>query len=272
MISDKRAFYNIRPYSEITFIKEKKQEDSNLTINLKTSIFSNKIIRKYFTPVDLLADIGGLFSIFTWVGTIIFNYVNKQLFIVDMINTHFKIIRDDRDSIIDVDLNTKNDFKTSIVKGRKTSNDYLSNKSFFRVLNSKGLNEELFKNSKLNKFNYGIKDIVLSAFCCYYIYHDHKNKYDIYLKSKKILDIYLNLNTLIKTLQEFKIVKNVMFDSLKKKIISDYKQPMIKVSDKSARFIYRQSDLKEDDFSEKESRNLEIELIECPLNDEKINN
>ena len=360
--------------------RHQENEDIIFKINLKTTIFNNKIVRKFLSPIDILADIGGLFSFLSFFGMLIINSINKQLFFTDMINDHFNIVKEsdkgfskrslnkddnsnnnssssDNDNSNYNKLNYKdkiynlqnknnieinklnktnltsnnnsniNSFKVSIIKNDCKKQVVLENNSNFQeqdkiLINKKEYYEDIKNNNKnsnnknnnfikekaLNhKFVYELKDIIIGKiadllFC--FTFKSINKKKDIFNKSKKILDNYLSLNTVIMTVQEFKIMRSVMFDSVQRKIINQYKKPVIKIYDESTVFVYRKSDVNKNTevlnnnnnnvlkdkllsdnisdyndakiknklkmYKKEKNKNIpqELELIECPFNED----
>lgn len=253
---------------------------------------------KFYTVIDILSDIGGLVSIFSWIGSSIFTSINKKLFFKSLINEHFDICKDDdnsthiiykpkiNSSVTSIDepkqvSDIKNNFslsdklKASIDRGKGAHKvEMKGDDQFFFVKNREDEKKEtllLEDNSRSRfKFNYTIKDIsyrfASKYLFCLYPFKERTRKQMIYRKCKHILEGYLTLNSLIKTMQEFNIMKSVFFDETSKELIYKNRKPILKVSDDHTIIIYRNSEgqLENDDS---ESHDSPFDNVEMEMND-----
>ena len=120
----------------------------------------------------------------------------------------------------------------------------------FRVLREDEL--ELFKefnNLKENydnkkkkyKIRYGIKEIAKS--CLFINQRTQKKKTEIFNNCKIIIDNYLDIKNLISIIQEFKIIRGIIFDKSQLSLINFYKKPFISISERNAKLVFRKSDI-----------------------------
>jgi hypothetical protein len=232
------------------------------------------IQRKYYTFIDLLANIGGLFNVFYILGLIIFGYVNRILFDCKIINDHFNIVdnvprKDDSYFLKSITRNSKesNDFELKRIKD-KYNIEKFSNASAGSVTNNNNAAEsekfhrqnpfrslrsdEILKENLIQhrhryyKFRYVLFDIVLSLCCIQRRSLIKKNQ--VYAQCKKIIDTYTDFKNIISTIQEFKIIRHVLFNNIQLDLINYYKKPVIQIEGSSTTLIYRKSVIEKNDI------------------------
>ncbi len=98
--------------------------------------------------------------------------------------------------------------------------------------------------SKLFKFKYGIKDILKTMF--FIPKGKQEKKFEIYDLCRKITDNYMDVNELIPLIQEFRVIKSLLFNKSQLEIINYYKKPIIKVSENESKIIFRKIDIDRD--------------------------
>jgi hypothetical protein len=210
-----------------------------------------KIVRKYNTAIDLVATLGGLFNVFYIFGNLIFSYVGRILFDIRMINDNFNILRSRKK----IELNEIDKFGrvSKSFSFNKHDDIPFAKKSFSTLsfMNDNDSNsnkcEHLVKKKKY-KLKYTLKDIIYSILICLKDRKTLDKKNEIYHSCKKIIDSYLDIKNLISIMQEFKVVRSVMFDNIQLSLIDYYKKPILKVcKDESNKIllVYRKSTIEE---------------------------
>lgn len=250
MMIPKRDFYCFRPNSDSSTIKiQKGKKNFFLRINLKVSIFNNKLFRRYMTPVDLLSDIGGLFSMLSFFGMSVFGFINKHLFLSELMNKYFKIRFSNysdnklnetlinKKSIVYDDYHSQNnnDNESKTESNRQSKSEYnLQSKQtssedikmFRRTYNSITKTQMTFSKD-MKRFKYGITDILNGIVC----WDCGKNKYknEVFQKGKTFLDSYFSIHNFINVNQDFRVIKYYLFDYSKLNVIEDLKKPIINI-------------------------------------------
>lgn len=263
---------NMITFTESTTLSSSSNKNLSYSLTLKASTYVSMFSLKFYTLIDILSDIGGLVSIFAWIGSSIFTSVNKKLFFKSLINEHFDICKDDNNSthviykptvennqaisegpqninLVKNNLSFAEKLKANIDRGKAAHKvEMKGDDKFFYVKNREDEQKEtlLEQDNSRFKFNYTIKDIsyrfASKYLFCLYPFKERTRKQMIYKKCKHILEGYLTLNSLIKTMQEFNIMKSVFFDENSKELIGKNRKPILKVSDDHTIIIYRTSE------------------------------
>jgi hypothetical protein len=236
------------------------KSDKLIEVYLRANPNPIYIQRKYYTLIDLLASVGGLFNVFFILGMIIFGYINKVLFDCRIINDHFNIVdnipkaKDDsyfRQTIPRNSFqleNLRKDYNVERFSNNTSDSEHSRNRPPFRTLESDEILKEklIFHRHRYFKFRYVFAD-VLKSFCCWKSKQlSKKNK--VYNHCKKIIDNYTDIKNLISTIQEFKVVRHVLFNKIQLDLINYYKKPIIQINDRDLTLIYRKSVLEEEDL------------------------
>lgn len=283
-------------FSESTSLSSSSNLNLSYSLTIKANTGISMYSLKFYTVIDILSDIGGLVSIFSYIGASIFTSINKKLFFKSLINEHFDICKDDDNSThviykptinsseasleeprqvnaIKNNLSLSDKLKASIDRGKQAHKvEMKGDDKFFYVKNREDEQKEtlLEQDNSRFKFNYTIKDIsyrfASKYMFCLYPFKERTRKQMIYRKCKHILEGYLTLNSLIKTMQEFNIMKSVFFDETSKELIGKNRKPILKVSDDHTIIIYRTSEgqIENDESEDSPFENEETEMKDKP--------
>jgi hypothetical protein len=252
-----KKFYTYSERDIIRIYKIADDEESRekiLDLNIKSRIIPLKIVRKYNTFLDLLAVLGGLFNFFFLLGTVIFAYVGKTMLYFDIINERFNIIKS-QDCNIPLEKSPFKNFKCDRISftledtnqfslGRDSKLFDSKKEKLITRYSSSSNNSGKFSSDGQKKIilKYRFKDFISTIICSKK--NSLKRKDEIYTYCSKIIDDYLDFRILMTTLQEYKISKSLLFDSLQLSLIKEYSKPIIKIQTdekKEIIYIYRKS-------------------------------
>lgn len=297
------ATFNTKDITRTFKYKENLLDDDGklIDISFKAKAINTKIVRKYNTIIDMIANLGGLFNVMCVIGNYIFGYINRTFLDCKLINDHFNIV-----NAKDFELENfySNERKSSSGVNIKKTKDELKNpflhpsdydkKNFvyedepqrdvsFRPFGSiktkemKAAKCKLLSKHKQYKYKYSMCDILLSL--CLFKSKKLRKKNEIYSNCRNIISKYLDIMYMINIMQEFKVVRNILFDSLQNSLIDYFKKPILRINSDNQNqttLIYRRShleDTKQKDMCEVKENldilNVRYDVKQDPL-DEKI--
>ena len=113
------------------------------------------------------------------------------------------------------------------------------------ITNEEAEKKEILKNNNPIKFRYNFREIIRSIL-------PHKKldkRNEIYLNCKKVIDKYIDISNLIEIIQEFKIIKSLLFNNSQNYLLNKFKRPAIKIKKNTNDFLFRRSDLEHDELN-----------------------